>query len=85
MNEIVVLVLHILIVGGLCVVLYHIGTLIRWYGELLEPVWLGVRRWIGQVVIDSGCWVVRIGARLSGVYIARFVLTTPKKLEISYE
>lgn len=85
MSEFLVTGIRVVIAVGLVVLLWHVGPLVRMYLELLEPVWLGVRRWIGQVVIDSGCWVVRIGARLSGVYIARFVMATPKKLEISYE
>ncbi len=85
MSDLVVTGIRVAIAVGFLVLFWHLGTLVSMYVELLEPVWLGVRRWIGQVVIDSGCWVVRMGARLSGVYIARFVLTTPKKLEISYE
>ena len=85
MSEVIVTGIRVAIAVGSVVLFWHLGTLVSMYVELLEPVWLSVRKWIGQVVIDSGCWVVRIGARLSGVYIAGFVLTTPKKLEISYE
>jgi cytochrome c biogenesis protein CcdA len=85
MSEFVVTGIRVAIAVGFVVLFWHLGTLVSMYVELLEPVWLSVRKWIGQVVIDSGCWVVRIGARLSGVYIARFVMATPKKLEISYE
>ncbi len=85
MSEIVVTGIRVVIVVGFAIVLGYTGTFVRMYIELTAPIWKGVRRWIGQVVIDAGCYVIRIGARLSGFYIARFVMETPKKLEISYE
>ncbi|GEM_PF-5041967 len=85
MSEFVVTGLRVVIAMGLVVVLWYVCPLGRMYLELLEPVWQDVRRLIGQVVIDAGCYVIRIGARLSGFYVARFDLVTPKKLEISYE
>ncbi len=83
--EIVSVVLCIGIVGGLLYLLWHFGFFCQLYWELIEPVWMDVRLWIGQVVIDSGCWIIRIGARLSGRYLVHFGMVTPKKLEISYE
>jgi len=83
--EVVVNLLRAAIVVGLLVLVMHSKWLAAQWWELLKPVWQDVRQWIGQVVIGAGCYVIRLGARLSGIYTAKVDAHNHKKLEVSYE
>jgi len=76
--------LSLAVIAGFMVLGWHFKTLVRFYWELVEPVWLAMRKLIGNVVVHVGLWFLRLGACFLrfGARVLEITFIFPKVWEI---